>query len=41
MAKRIGEHMETSHNPVKFINCATPTKLARPDPNGRIHVTFD
>lgn len=41
MAKRIGDHMETSHNPIKFINSSTPTKLERPDPNGRIHVTFD
>jgi len=41
MAKRIGEHMETAHNPVKFINSATPSKLEKPDPNGKILVTYE
>lgn len=41
MAKRIGEHMETGSNPVKFINSATPSKLEKPDPEGKILVTYE
>ena len=38
MANLIGKHMKTFGT--KFIEGATPTKLAKPDPEGRIHVTF-
>jgi len=38
MANRIGFFMEKNHT--KFINKATPSKLEKPDPNGRIHVTY-
>lgn len=38
MANKIGFYMEKNHT--KFINGATPTKLEKPDPEGRIKVTF-
>jgi len=39
MANRIGNHME-KHG-MKFIHKATPSKLEKPDPEGRIHVTYN
>jgi len=38
MANRIGEHMEKHHT--KFIHKATPSKMEKPDPEGRIKVTY-
>ena len=38
MAEKIGFYMEKNHT--KFIRGATPSKLEKPDPNGRIQVTF-
>lgn len=38
MANRIGNYMEKNHT--KFIHKATPSKLEKPDPEGRIHVTY-
>jgi thioredoxin reductase (NADPH) len=38
MAKMIGDHMGMLGT--KFINGATPSSLARPDPAGRIQVTY-
>jgi len=38
MANKIGFFMEKNHT--KFINGATPTKMEKPDPEGRIKVTF-
>ena len=39
MAKRIGKYMEDHHT--KFIHNATPSKLEKPDENGRIKVTYE
>lgn len=39
MANRVGLYME--HYGVKFIREAVPTKLEKPDPNGRIVVTYN
>lgn len=39
MADLIGKHMELYHT--KFIRGATPAKLEKPDPNGRIQVTYN
>lgn len=39
MANKISEHMASHHT--KFIRNAVPVKLEKPDPNGRIQVTFD
>jgi len=39
MANRIGDYMGKHHT--KFINQATPSRLERPDPEGRIHVTYN
>jgi thioredoxin reductase (NADPH) len=39
MAQRIGKYMEAYHT--KFIHKATPVKLEKPDPAGRIQVTFN
>jgi len=39
MANRIGEYMKDNHT--KFINKATPSKLEKPDPAGKIKVTFN
>jgi len=39
MADRIGNYMD-KHG-MKFIHKATPSKLEKPDPNGRIHVTYN
>jgi len=38
MANKIGEYMENHHT--KFIKSATPSKLEKPDPEGKIKVTF-
>jgi thioredoxin reductase (NADPH) len=38
MARRIGKHMENHHT--KFINEAVPAKLEKPDPAGKILVTY-
>ncbi len=38
MAEKIAKHMETYHT--KFIRGAIPAKLEKPDPNGRIKVTW-
>lgn len=38
MAEKIAEHMAKFHT--KFIRGAVPTKLEKPDPNGRIKVTW-
>lgn len=38
MANRIGAFMKDSHT--KFIEGATPSKLEKPDPEGKIKVTF-
>lgn len=37
-AEKIAEHMATYHT--KFIRGAVPTKLEKPDPNGKIKVTW-
>jgi len=39
MAELIGKHMELFHT--KFIKGATPAKLEKPNPDGRIQVTYD
>lgn len=39
MANRIGSYMETHHT--KFIKGAVPTKLEKPDPNGKVIVTYE
>jgi hypothetical protein len=39
MANRIGAYMETHHT--KFINGAVPTKLEKPDPTGKVIVTYE
>lgn len=39
MAEKIGFYMEK--NNTKFIHEATPSKLEKPDPNGRIKVTYN
>ena len=39
MANRIGAYMETHHT--KFIKGAVPTKLEKPDPNGKVIVTYE
>jgi thioredoxin reductase (NADPH) len=39
MANRIGSYME--NHGTKFIRGAIPTKLEKPDPNGKIIVTFE
>jgi len=39
MANKIGKYMQDHHT--KFIHKATPSKLAKPDPNGKIHVTYN
>ena len=38
MANKIGAHMAGRHT--KFIHEAVPTKLEKPDPAGKIQVTF-
>jgi len=38
MAEKIAAHMATYHT--KFIRGAIPAKLEKPDPNGRIKVTW-
>lgn len=38
MANRIGTYMKAYHT--KFIEKATPSKLEKPDPNGKILVTY-
>ncbi len=38
MANKIADHMALLHT--KFIRGAVPTKLEKPDPNGRIKVTW-
>jgi thioredoxin reductase (NADPH) len=39
MANRIGKYMENHRT--KFIREAVPTKLEKPDPAGKIHVTYE
>lgn len=39
MADRIGKYMENHHT--KFIRGAIPTKLEKPDPAGKIQVTYE
>ena len=39
MANRIGAYMETHHT--KFIKGAVPIKLEKPDPNGKVIVTYE
>lgn len=39
MASRIGQYMENHHT--KFIKEAVPTKMEKPDPSGKILVTYD
>lgn len=39
MANKIGDFMKDNHT--KFINKATPSKLEKPDPAGKIKVTFN
>lgn len=39
MANRIGSYME--NHGVKFIRGTVPTKIEKPDPNGRIIVTYE
>jgi len=39
MANRIATYMEANHT--KFIRGAVPVKIEKPDPAGKIHVTFD
>lgn len=39
MANLIGKHMELYHT--KFIRNSTPAKLEKPNPEGRIHVTYN
>lgn len=39
MANRIATFMEANHT--KFIRGAVPVKLEKPDPEGKIHVTFE
>jgi len=39
MASLIGNHMELYHT--KFIKGATPSKLEKPDPEGKIIVTYN
>ena len=39
MANRIGAYMETHHT--NFIKGAVPTKLEKPDPNGKVIVTYE
>lgn len=38
MANLIGKHMELYHT--KFIKGAVPSKMEKPDPEGKIHVTY-
>lgn len=38
MAERIATHMATNHT--KFIRGAVPIQLEKPDPNGKIKVTW-
>ena len=38
MAEKIATHMATNHT--KFIRGAVPVKLEKPDPNGKIKVTW-
>jgi len=38
MANKIGDYMDKNHT--KFIHKATPSKLEKPDPEGRIQVTY-
>lgn len=39
MANRIGSYME--NHGTKFIRGTVPTKLEKPEPNGKIHVTYE
>lgn len=39
IAEKLGVYMQ--NHGVKFINKAIPTKLEKPDPKGKILVTFD
>lgn len=38
IANKIGNHMANNHT--KFIHEAVPSKLEKPDPEGKIHVTY-